>query len=166
MTKRILLLCLALTMTACGTSKPAARMVPLTGAQWGVSAGNGADPNFVNILSTLAPTACPSGVPPIGWYAGPPACLSGSDFLPTDTATPQSLLIAVPSNPLPYPAYDPSASDPTGGYFYFSYVQNGENIVGNGQFWSNGNVTGTWSCTEEMPCSGMTGSFSAGYTKP
>jgi hypothetical protein len=153
MKKLAIAMLFSILLTACGsTTKPAAH-VSMTGAQFNLQVQYSGDPNtpLVAVLVTLEPTACPSGVPAIGWNAGPPACLSASDFLPA-TSTPQSLLIAVPSNPLP----------PGSGYgFYFSYISGTENIVGNGVFWPSGNATGTWQCTPEMPCSGMTGTFAA-----
>lgn len=150
---RTFVLTALLILTGCGVStKTPAQTLSMTAKTWTVWVHSTADPNVVTVNGALSAGTCVTGV------TGP-ACFNGSGLSNTSddpTPTPTSLKIGVPVDPVPIST--------TGGYafnFQYAYQTAGtaSTITGSGQFYPNGNVSGTWQCTGG--CSSASGAFTA-----
>jgi hypothetical protein len=154
---------LSAVLASCGATKQTTTAPPLTATPWviTITGGGGTAPLiYLNVTTTLTPAAtCNS---PAGNVSSA-VCLTGTSpfnsvpgfFAPA--GTPESILVGVNAG-----------TDPTGAgqgfnilYVYSTASAGAWNIVGEGVFYPNGNVAGTWQCSTTSACDGLTGKFFA-----
>jgi hypothetical protein len=146
-------------LASCGATKQVAK---LTATPWTIDVGGGATLDLTTTLISAATCNSPEG------NVASAVCFTGTSLFnsepgPSLTGTPESILVGVTAG-----------TDPTGAgqEFNFQYVYRTEsagtwNILGEGTFYPNGNVAGTWQCSTATPaCAGLTGTFTAGPCGP